>query len=125
MRFKPRSDVIHSKKISPVLGTPIPVLGMKVKRDKNAISLFLKINFQTTISMKMSRREFSINMVIVSLKITTLLYLPVLPPYPKQAWDYQKQELFFTVYSLGLTANGKNQEVEYATIEIYRVVLMC
>jgi len=30
-------------KTTPVLGSPIPVLGMKLKQEKNAIWLFLKI----------------------------------------------------------------------------------
>ena len=33
----------HGKKIIPVLDCPIPVLGMKVKRDKSVINLFLKL----------------------------------------------------------------------------------
>jgi len=37
---------------------------MKVKRDKSVTRLFLKINFQTTLSMKRSRKDLSINMVI-------------------------------------------------------------
>jgi len=39
-------------------------MGMKVKPGENLISLFLKINLSTTISMKRSRRELSIDMVI-------------------------------------------------------------
>jgi len=37
---------------------------MKVKRDWSVIRLFLEINFETTISMKRSRPELSIDVVI-------------------------------------------------------------
>jgi len=37
---------------------------MKVKQGERVISLFLKINLSTSISMKRSRRELSIDMVI-------------------------------------------------------------
>jgi len=43
---------------------PIPVLGMQVKYERNVIGLFLKINLSSGISMKRSRRELSIDMVI-------------------------------------------------------------
>ena len=49
-------------KVIPVLGSPIPVLGLKVKRDESVIRLILKITFKQP-SMKRSRRELSINMV--------------------------------------------------------------
>jgi len=55
---------ITVKKITPVLGSSIPVLGMKVKQGKGVIWLFMKMNLSTTISMKRSRRELSIDMVI-------------------------------------------------------------
>jgi len=44
--------------------SPIRVLGMKLKREKCALKLFLRINSYTTISLKRSRRELFINMVI-------------------------------------------------------------
>jgi len=40
------------------------VLGMEVKQVKSIIWLFLKINLSTTISIKRSRRELSIDVVI-------------------------------------------------------------
>jgi len=35
----------HFEKIIPVLGSPILVLGMTIKRDKSVTRSFLKINF--------------------------------------------------------------------------------
>jgi len=35
--------------------------------------------------------------VRVSLKVTKLRSLPIIPFYPKQVWDYLKQEYFFPV----------------------------
>ena len=41
-----RSETLH------LLGSPKPVLGMKVKQGESVIRLFLKIKLSTTISMK-------------------------------------------------------------------------
>jgi len=65
---------------------------MKVEQGKSVIWLFLKINLSTTISMKRSRRELSIDMVIHK-KIfennqITLLSSRVLPSYQKQGLDF-------------------------------------
>jgi len=43
------------KKMIPVLGSPIPVWGMKVKQVKGRASLFLKINQTRTILTESSR----------------------------------------------------------------------
>jgi len=47
-----------------VLVSPTPVLGMKVKLEKGVIWLFSKIDLSTTISIKRSRQELSIDMDI-------------------------------------------------------------
>jgi len=47
-----------------VLDSLTAVLGMKVEQGESAMSLLLKINRSTTTSMKTSRRELSIEMVI-------------------------------------------------------------
>ena len=54
----------YTVKKDPVLGSPLRVLGMEVKREKNVIRLFFKVNFLTTISVKRSRWELSIHLVI-------------------------------------------------------------
>jgi len=51
-------------KPTPVLDCPTPVSGMKVKQGKSVIWLIIKINLTTTILMKRSRRELSIDMLI-------------------------------------------------------------
>ena len=51
-------------KTNPYVGSPIPVLAIKVRQGLSVILLFLKINLSTTISMERSRRELSIDMVI-------------------------------------------------------------
>jgi len=48
-------------KLSPVLGSPIPVLGVKIKQEKDVIWLFSKINLSKTTSMGRSHRELSID----------------------------------------------------------------
>ena len=55
-------NIIAAKTIP--LGSSAPVLGMKVKHGKDVIWLFLKIPLWITISMKSSRRDLSIDMVI-------------------------------------------------------------
>jgi len=44
-------------KLTPVLSSPTPVLGMKVKQGESAIGLFFDMNLLITISMKRSRPE--------------------------------------------------------------------
>jgi len=63
---------------------------MKVKQGKSAIWLFLKINISITISMKRSRRELSIDMVI-HVYLKKISSSPVLPSYlmlPKAAVNF-------------------------------------
>jgi len=55
---------------------------MKVKQGESVIWIFLKLNLSTTISMKRSRRELSIDMVIPkgifeNNQITLLLFYPI------------------------------------------------
>jgi len=65
----------------PVSGSPTPGLGgMAVKQGKGVMWLFLKINLPTAISMKMSCREISIDVVI----------LWVIFPGPRIHMDFQK-----------------------------------
>ena len=52
-------------KITPVLASPTPDLGMKVKQRNNVFWLFFKINQSTTISMKRSRPEPSLIWLII------------------------------------------------------------
>jgi len=56
-------EEVPSKKRTPVLGSPIPVLSMKVGHRKSIIWLILKIS--TIISMKRSRQELFIDMIIL------------------------------------------------------------
>jgi len=51
-------------KPNPCLFVVTPVLGMKMKQWEIVIWFFRKINLSRTISMKRSRRELSIDMVI-------------------------------------------------------------
>ena len=51
-------------KLISVLANPTSVLGIKVIQNKSVIWLFFKINLSTTISMKRSRRELSIDILI-------------------------------------------------------------
>jgi len=48
----------------PVLGSPISLLGMKLKQETSAIWSSLKIGLGLAISMKKSRWELSIDMVV-------------------------------------------------------------
>jgi len=58
------SFVNNTSQITPVLGSPTPVLGMKVKQGKSVIGLFLKINLSTAMRKKRFRRELSSDIVI-------------------------------------------------------------
>jgi len=60
----PWKKPLFTVKSSPYFRPPTPVLGVKVKRGESVIRLYLKINLSTTISMKISRRDLSIDMVI-------------------------------------------------------------
>ena len=66
-----RSSIIYFKKVKqtskiepPALGSLLSVLGMEVKREERITCLFLKICPTTTTSIKMSRRELFIGIVI-------------------------------------------------------------
>jgi len=52
------------QKLISVLGSPSPVLGMKVKQGESVSWLFFTINLSTSMSIKRSRRELSIDMII-------------------------------------------------------------
>jgi len=66
-------------KVIPVLGSPLPVLGMKVNRDKSVIRLFLKINFKQPYQCKglVESSQLMWLIVCLSLKITKLRPFPV------------------------------------------------
>ena len=55
---------IAYQKLASILDSPTPISVMKVKQVESVIWLFLKTNLLTIISMKRSRRELSIDMVI-------------------------------------------------------------
>jgi len=82
-------NATHSKNY--LLFSPSPAFGMKMKQGESAITS-LKINLPTTISMKRSRWELSIDMVINrgTFKNTQITLFPFLP-------SYLKQRLVFTV----------------------------
>jgi len=48
-------------KTNPNSGGPIPVLGIKANQRKRVISLFLKLILSTFLSIKLSRRDLSID----------------------------------------------------------------
>jgi len=64
VKKKNEKNPVHSKLISPLFRSPMPVLGVKVKQDSVMWS-FLKINLSTTLLSRRSRRELSIHMLIV------------------------------------------------------------
>ena len=69
---------------TPVLGNPIPVLGVKPKRGYYVFWLFFKIGACSGISFKRSRRELSIDVaehrsILKNVQNTPVLFLP-----PKQ-----------------------------------------
>jgi len=77
---------------------------MKVNQGKSVIWLFFKINLPTIISIESSRRDGfhwygCLNVYLHNL-ITLLSRFT--PHIPKQAWDYFKQELYFTSPNLTL-----------------------
>jgi len=51
-------------KLTPVLGSPTPVSGMKVNQGESVNCFFGKVNLSTTISNKRCRRELSIHVVL-------------------------------------------------------------
>ena len=85
-------SAIENVPLTPVLGSPMPVLGTKVKLNRSVIRLFWKINLST---IKKSRRNLWINVVIegVSSKITLLLRFTFLP----KTCAWLKEGLVFTV----------------------------
>ena len=66
------------------MGSPTRVSGMKVKQGENVIWLVLEINLSTTISMKRSRQELSIDMfiqrgIVQNNQITLFSCFPLIP----------------------------------------------
>jgi len=75
---------------------------MKVKQEKSVIWLFVKIN-RTSMSMRRSRRELSIDVVFVEKNQITFILLTLVPT---QVGDYLKQGFVFTM-SLIAPRRGK------------------
>jgi len=93
------SHVNHSKKETPVLGSSVPVLGMKLKRGWQVFWSFLKIDRCSATSMESSRRDVFNDMVGHSaiLKNVQNTYYPVLVPHPEQVQHSPKRSFVFTV----------------------------
>jgi len=58
-----RDGKSYSVKTNPSLGSPRAIFGYDDETGESVIWLFLNINLSTTISMKRSRRELSIDVV--------------------------------------------------------------
>jgi len=56
--------VMHTQNIIPLSGSPIAVLGIKVKEGKSVSWLFQKISLSLTILVKSSRRDLFIDTVV-------------------------------------------------------------
>ena len=90
---------VHSKKIMPFLGGPIPVFAVKVKRDKSVIRLLSRWTSEQPYQWRdlVDSSQYKWLLTDLSFEITKSRSFSVLPPYLKQEWDYLKQELVFTV----------------------------